>query len=144
LAVDFPNKKVLHSGSPKGVCSRADTKVRPSWWGAAGALALLLLFIEPECGPCDELLPDVKAWERKVSGDAAKLLVVSAGTVKDNRAQGFLSPVVLDRDFDAGHAFGAQGTPSAVVVDANGIIASEVSVGGEQVLQLMTRCMIDD
>jgi peroxiredoxin len=96
----------------------------------------IVLFWNPGCGFCQEILDEIKAWERKVSGDAARLLVVSGGTVRDNRAQGFLSPVVLDRDFDAGHAFGAQGTPSAVLVDAAGSIASAVATGATEVIQL--------
>ena len=44
--------------------------------------------------------------------------------------------VVLDHHFAAGRAFGASGTPSAVLVDAEGRIASEVAVGAPAVLDL--------
>ncbi len=79
----------------------------------------------------------MRTWERKDPGDASRLLVVSAGSVEENRAQGFLSPVVLDRDFAAGHAFGATGTPSAVLVDPAGNIASQAAVGATEVLKLL-------
>jgi hypothetical protein len=46
------------------------------------------------------------------------LLVVSTGSVDQNRAQGLRPPVVLDEGFTIGHAFGADGTPMAAPVGA--------------------------
>jgi hypothetical protein len=43
---------------------------------------------------------------------------------------------VLDQSFSIGSAFGASGTPSAVLVDEAGKIASEVAVGAPAVLEL--------
>jgi len=44
--------------------------------------------------------------------------------------------VVLDQHFAVGRAFGANGTPSAVLVDEEGKVASEVAVGAQAVLEL--------
>jgi hypothetical protein len=63
-------------------------------------------------------------------------LVVSTGTEEANRQIGLSSTVVLDQQFSAGRAFGASGTPSAVLVDTEGRIASEVAVGAPAVLGL--------
>jgi hypothetical protein len=49
---------------------------------------------------------------------------------------GLSSTIVLDEGFSAGRAFGASGTPSGVLVDAEGKIASELAVGATQVLEL--------
>jgi hypothetical protein len=49
---------------------------------------------------------------------------------------GIISPVVLDQHFAVGRAFGANGTPSAVLVDEEGKVASEVAVGAQAVLEL--------
>jgi hypothetical protein len=49
---------------------------------------------------------------------------------------GLKSPVVLDADFSVGRAFGASGTPSGLLVDAEGRIASELAIGAERVLAL--------
>jgi hypothetical protein len=46
------------------------------------------------------------------------------------------STVVLDQQFSVGRAFGASGTPSAVLVDKEGKIASGVAVGAPAVLEL--------
>jgi hypothetical protein len=49
---------------------------------------------------------------------------------------GLSSTVVLDQQFAVGRAFGASGPPSAVLVDSEGKIASEVAVGAPAVLEL--------
>jgi hypothetical protein len=82
------------------------------------------------------MLDDLKDWEADPPEGAPKLLVVSTGSVKDNRAMGLRSKVVLDETFSAGSAFGANGTPSAVLVDRKGNIASELAVGAPAVLAL--------
>jgi len=96
----------------------------------------LLLFWNPDCGFCQGMLEDIKAWERDAQADAPRLLVVSNGAPEANRAQGFRSPMVLDQGFRAGQLFGATGTPAAVLLDEEGRIASEVGVGAEEVLGL--------
>jgi hypothetical protein len=50
---------------------------------------------------------------------------------------GLNSPLVLEQSFHAGSAFGASGTPSAVLVDRKGNVASELAVGAPAVLALM-------
>jgi hypothetical protein len=82
------------------------------------------------------MLPDLKAWEANRSPGAPQLLVVSVGTVEANQALGLAAPVVLDHDFHAGRAFGASGTPSAVLIDAEGYVAAPVAVGAAAVLAL--------
>jgi peroxiredoxin len=96
----------------------------------------LALFWNPGCGFCQQMLPDLKEWEENPPEGAPNLLVISAGTKEANEAMGLSSPVVLDQQFSAGRAFGVGGTPSAVLVDEEGRIASEVAVGGPAVLEL--------
>ena len=82
------------------------------------------------------MLPDLKEWEASAQEGAPKLLVVSAGSEEANEGMGLGSTVVLDQQFAVGRAFGATGTPSAVLVDAEGKIASEVAVGAPGILEL--------
>jgi thiol-disulfide isomerase/thioredoxin len=96
----------------------------------------LVLFWSPECGFCQEMLPELKEWEAAPPESAPRLLVVSDGTVKDNEAMGLSSPVILDNTYAVQDTFGGGGTPSAVLVDAEGRIASEVVVGASAVLEL--------
>jgi peroxiredoxin/uncharacterized membrane protein YphA (DoxX/SURF4 family) len=96
----------------------------------------LVLFWNPGCGFCQQMLPEIKQWEAGAPEDAPRLLVVSAGSEEANREMGLTSPVLLDQQFATGQAFGASGTPSAVLVDAEGKVASEVAVGAPGVLEL--------
>jgi len=101
--------------------------------------ATLVLFWSPACGFCLRTLDDLKAWEASRTDASPRLLVVSTGGAETNRAMGLRSPVVLDAGFESARAFGASGTPSAVLVDKDGRIASEVAVGGPAVLALATK-----
>jgi peroxiredoxin len=96
----------------------------------------LVLFWNPGCGFCQQMLPDLKQWEAQAPEDAPRLVVVSAGSEEANKQMGLASPVLLDQNFATGRAFGASGTPSAVLVDAQGKVASEVAVGAPGVLEL--------
>ena len=96
-----------------------------------------LLFWNPGCGYCQGMLDSLKAWESNGARDAVRLLVVSTGGVEDNRKQGFRSSVVIDEGFKAGRSFGASGTPSAVLIDREGKVASPVVVGEEEVMKLL-------
>jgi len=96
----------------------------------------LVLFWNPGCGFCQQMLPDLKEWEEGAPKDAPRLLVVSAGLEEANKEMGLASPVLLDQKFATGRAFGASGTPSAVLVDAEGKVASDVAVGAPAVLEL--------
>lgn len=96
-----------------------------------------VLFWNPGCGFCQRMADDLKAWEANPPKDAPKLLVVSTGEAEANRKVGLKSPVVLDTGFTVGRAFGASGTPSAVLVGADGKIASGLAVGGPTVISLL-------
>jgi peroxiredoxin len=96
----------------------------------------LVLFWNPGCGFCQQMLADLREWEQNPPEEAPKLLVVSAGTEEVNREQGLSSTVVLDQNFATGRAFGASGTPSAVLVDAQGKVASDIAVGAPAVLEM--------
>ena len=96
----------------------------------------LVLFWNPGCGFCQQMLADLKAWEAEPPQGAPKLLVVSTGGAEMNQALGLRSPVLLDEGFTIGPRFGIHGTPMAVLVDAEGMIASEVAAGAPAVLEL--------
>src|SRR5205085_844487 len=93
-----------------------------------------LLFWNPGCDYCQQMLTDVKSWEQRAAKDNRKLQLISSGTVEANRQLGLRSRVVLDQTFSAGRAFGVSGTPSALLLDGDGRIASKVAVGREQIL----------
>jgi peroxiredoxin len=97
----------------------------------------LVLFWNTGCGFCQQMLPDLKEWESQAPEGVPRLLVVSAGSEEANWEMGLTSPVLVDQNFATGRAFGASGTPSAVLVDAEGKVASGVAVGAPAVLELV-------
>ena len=96
----------------------------------------LVLFWNPGCGYCRRMHEDLLAWEAAANGSGPRLLVVSSGDRERTREDGFRSTVLLDPQFTAGEAFGAAGTPSAVLLRTDGRVASGVAVGAEAVLAL--------
>jgi peroxiredoxin len=96
----------------------------------------LLLFWNTGCGFCTQMLDDMKKWERERPDGAPELVVISSGTVEANRAQAFRSRVLLDTIWAAGNVLGASGTPSALMIDEDGVVASDVGVGGPAVFAL--------
>lgn len=96
----------------------------------------LLVFWNPSCGFCSSMLDDLLAWQHDPPSGAPRLVVVSSGDEDATRADGFAGPVVLDPDMLAAGAFGAAGTPMAVLVDGAGRIASPVVAGAAAVLTL--------
>jgi peroxiredoxin len=99
--------------------------------------ATLVLFWKPSCGFCQQILGSLTACEIGRTATAPALLVISNGTVGENRAMNLKSRVVLDRDGRANAAFAAYGTPMAILIDASGRIASELAIGAEAVTGLL-------
>ncbi|MGD1092231.1 MAG: MauE/DoxX family redox-associated membrane protein [Bryobacteraceae bacterium] len=96
---------------------------------------ILMLFWSSSCGFCQQMLDELKRWERNPPPDAPELVVISASALEDSRKQGFRSRVLLDPYSAAGQVFNSSGTPSAVLIEA-GRVASGVAVGASAMLAL--------
>ncbi len=96
----------------------------------------MLVFWSPGCTHCQEVLPAIRAWEAQPGGP--RLLVVTAGPVGLNKEVGLRSPMIPDDDSTLKRTFGVTGTPAAVVIDALGIVASDVARGATAVRALGT------
>jgi peroxiredoxin len=96
----------------------------------------LLLFWNPHCGYCKQMLAGLKAWESVGPERALRLLVVSTGSVEHNRAMDLAASVVLDPEQRVGNSLGIRGTPSAVLIDGEGAVASDIAVGAAAIFTL--------
>src|SRR5262249_26052326 len=47
---------------------------------------ILLLFTDPNCGPCNALLPQIASWQHE-HADALSIAVLTRGSAEDNRAK---------------------------------------------------------
>jgi peroxiredoxin len=108
-------------------------------FGNSEGSATLLLFWNPACGFCDAMLEELRTWEANRRPDAPRLLLVSAGASEENAAMGLRSQIALDQNFSVGQLFGATGTPSAVLLDSEAAVASDVAAGASNVMALATR-----
>lgn len=99
----------------------------------------LVLFWDPFCGFCQKMIPGLQAWEATPPLRAPQLLIVSTGSVQANRDMGLESPVLVDPSSEAMRTFSAHGTPTGILVDVSGRIASELAVGGAAVMSLARR-----
>lgn len=101
--------------------------------------AMLLLFMEQGCGPCRELLPEVEGWQGEHRG-RLQIVVVTSGDRGANRTYaGFhgLDRVLFQDDREVARAFAVSGTPSAVLIDADGRVASDVAAGADAIRALV-------
>ncbi len=96
----------------------------------------LLLFWNPACGFCQRMLSDLHAWEANPSPGAPRLVVISSGSPEENGAMRLRSLVLLDNDHRAAAAFGAHGTPMALLLDETARVVSGMAAGAPAVLAL--------
>jgi AhpC/TSA family len=69
-------------------------------------------------------------------------VMVSRGEVGANRAKvaehGLTFPVVLQKQWELSRAYGMFATPIAYLIDEDGVIAADVTVGLEPILSLLS------
>ena len=104
----------------------------------------LLVFWNPDCGFCNEMLPALLMWEQRNEESGPALVLVSTGTVEANRGLGLNAPVLLDRGFTVGARLGIRGTPSAVLFDGDGMVVAPAAVGGPQIFSLAEAAVASD
>jgi thiol-disulfide isomerase/thioredoxin/uncharacterized membrane protein YphA (DoxX/SURF4 family) len=101
----------------------------------------MLVFADPGCGPCQALFPDLSAWQRR-HANRLTIAIISRGDVGRNQAKADehrVLNVLIQDDYEVATAYKAAGTPSAVLVAADGTVASAVAPGLVAVRQLMER-----
>jgi hypothetical protein len=82
---------------------------------------------------------DLKGWERDRPRGTPELVFIAAGSAEANLAIGLRSRVLLDPTFAVSQVFGSAGTPSAIVIDADGRVASDLRVGAKEIFVLAGR-----
>ena len=97
----------------------------------------LVTFFGLDCPHCTAMHEDLHEWENTKSNDEPELLIFSDGDVEEHLDFDLRSPILLEKNYKTAAKFGMHGTPSAVLVDENGIIASETAVGAAQIWALV-------
>ncbi|MEX2306135.1 MAG: redoxin domain-containing protein [Pirellulales bacterium] len=99
---------------------------------------VLLVFSDPDCGPCDELAPRLQ--DIHLQRPELQVLVVSRRDVEANRAKatalGLTFPIVLQKQWEVSLKYAMFATPVGYLIDEEGTLASDVAVGVGPILAL--------
>jgi hypothetical protein len=98
----------------------------------------LLLFWNSGCSYCQAMTEEIRSWEDNPPKRAPRLVILASGREADirTRTRDLRSLILLDTEFDVGPMFGSNSTPSAVLIDGEGKIASSLLIGERKVLAL--------
>jgi peroxiredoxin len=100
---------------------------------------VLLVFSDPDCGPCAELAPALEQLHRDSSGIG--VLMISRHDVEANRAKvaelELTFPVVLQRHWEISMLYGMFATPIAYLIDEQGVLLTDVAVGVQPIRDLI-------
>jgi methylamine dehydrogenase accessory protein MauD len=99
----------------------------------------LLLFTNPQCGPCQALFAEIGSWQRDLR-NLITVVVVSEGSVEENRTKSSthgVSQILLQKKREVAESYQAWGTPAAVIVRPDGRIGSAVANGADAIRSLV-------
>ena len=138
-----PGEKGLPVGStaPDFELSGLDGKLVTLGSLLSAGRPVLLVFTSPGCGPCEGMMPQVEAWQRELASRLT-VAVIGDGSVDENRAtfaEHDLANVLVQEADDVADRYGALGTPSAVLVGADGRLFSPVAAGSAEITALVKR-----
>ncbi len=123
---------------------------------------VLLVFSSPHCGPCNTLAPALEKFyrEHRTTGHPLTLslspsqgergnpseiavVMISKGDPKENRAKvkehGLTFPVVLQLQWEISRRYAMFATPIAYFISEQGVIAHDVAVGSDSILDLLAQ-----
>lgn len=99
---------------------------------------LLLLFVSADCAPCKELLADLSDWLTAV--ERQRVLVISSGSAEANRSKFSEQPqdqVLVQDAMEVNELYGVIATPSALRLDRDGCVDSDLAIGHDAIQQLL-------
>jgi len=96
----------------------------------------LLLFWNPFCEFCNGMINELIAWRQRDPPQMPRLVIISSAP--DPEIEHIPGTIVLYSDDDvANNAFAVRGTPSAVLINEHGRIASSLATGVDDFLALI-------
>lgn len=99
---------------------------------------LLLVFSDPNCGPCDELAPGLQQIHLERAD--VQVLVISRRDKEATRVKaeslGLTFSIVMQKQWEISLQYGMFATPIAYLIDEQGILLSDVAVGVAPILAL--------
>ena len=108
---------------------------------------VMLLFLGPNCGPCVRLMPELARWNAALR-DRVTFVVISNGGLPAGQIAEHLRPLgddvvtLVQEGQEVADAYRVLATPTAVVIDTDGMIAS-ASAGGPDEIEALVRVVLD-
>ena len=100
---------------------------------------MILFFFSPSCMSCQALLPEIEIWQNDFA-EKINFVFISKGNEKEN-AEKFAATkfrqILLQKDNEIAEAFKAVWTPTAVLINSDGSIASHLAVGDTAIRSLI-------
>ncbi|HEX5104867.1 MAG TPA: redoxin domain-containing protein [Pirellulaceae bacterium] len=99
---------------------------------------VLLVFSDPNCGPCDELA----SLLQELHDERPDLAVVvisrrdAEATAAKAKSLGLTYPIVMQQQWEISKQYGMFATPIGYLIDEQGILLSDVALGVEPILAL--------
>ncbi len=112
----------------------------------APARPVLLVFTDPDCRMCEALTLQLARWEHEHAG-VFTIALVSTGDLAAVRAKATLHEpgrVLHDPAGSISDAYQSKGTPAALLIGANGMIASSLAQGEGEIGTLVARAVRGD
>jgi thiol-disulfide isomerase/thioredoxin len=97
----------------------------------------LAVFWSMTCPHCVNMKEAIVELEKTQNGAGPNFIFFSDGNPAENRELGFESPVVQDARYTISKELGMSGTPSAVLIDDKGRIASGTATGEQKIWALL-------
>ena len=101
---------------------------------------VLLVFSDPQCGPCDVLAPKLARFHRKHGNNGLAVVMVGRGDREENRKKamqhGIAFPVVLQEKWKLSREYGIFATPTGFLIGQDGVIVRNVATGPDEVMAM--------
>src|SRR5438105_2261561 len=102
---------------------------------------VLLVFSDPQCGPCDALAPGLVGLQERHATNKLQIVVVSRGDPQENerkaKQNGYTFPVLLQKRWEVSKDYAMFATPVGYLIDEQGVIAKDVADGKSAILALV-------
>ena len=83
------------------------------------------------------MMEEIRNWENERDEDVSYLIIFSDGDPEQHKNLDIDSTIVLDERYANAQKLGMFSTPSAVLVNEEGVIATETAIGSENIWALI-------
>jgi uncharacterized membrane protein YphA (DoxX/SURF4 family)/peroxiredoxin len=109
----------------------------------AAGKPVVLIFTSPGCDSCAELLPKIAGWQEQYS-EKLTISLISDQSIEKNRtefAEHGVHHVLVQEDWEVADSYGADVTPSAVLITPTGAVGSPLAEGPEAIETLIAQAI---